>query len=396
MPARVVAVDCLRGLAAGWVVAYHLWAVAHPGANTQERPGVPAGDGDPLFWPLFLVAQYGYAGVTLFFVLSGFCIHLPFAGGRELRAGPFLRRRFWRLYPAYVASIVLVLAADAVVRPADPPRLAEAGAVALFLQNAYPPAFQFNSVYWTLLYEVQFYLLYPVLLPLVRRHGATAVLAGCLAVEVGLSYFPLPVKACCLNGLFEWFLGAWLADRWAGGTPFDRGRAVLVGLLFGGLFVLASVTPWLWPVKDTLAATGFAGLLAAVLASGGRQPPVRASGGGPGEVTGGLRPPLARTLGWLGTGSYSLYLTHLPVLDMCGPWLGVPVAVGVAWLFFRLFERPFLRTGGWVERGFGRADLPPQNRHIPDQREVQTVGRRKALTHPTRVSRPPGSTPPGQ
>src|SRR5438034_621967 len=61
------------------------------------------------------VLGFGYLGVPLFFVISGFCIHLPQARLLAARgpagASPAWRRffagRFWRLYPPYLAAIAL-------------------------------------------------------------------------------------------------------------------------------------------------------------------------------------------------------------------------------------------------------------------------------------------------
>jgi peptidoglycan/LPS O-acetylase OafA/YrhL len=63
-------------------------------------------------WASWLLG-WGYLGVPLFFVISGLCIHLPtasaLAAGRSARPDwqRFFQRRFWRLYPAYLAALVL-------------------------------------------------------------------------------------------------------------------------------------------------------------------------------------------------------------------------------------------------------------------------------------------------
>ncbi|HET8529599.1 MAG TPA: acyltransferase family protein, partial [Methylomirabilota bacterium] len=61
-------VDQLRGLAALAVVLCHLAVSAY-----REAPNL---GGDPWPW-LALILGFGYLGVPLFFVISGFCIHLP-------------------------------------------------------------------------------------------------------------------------------------------------------------------------------------------------------------------------------------------------------------------------------------------------------------------------------
>jgi hypothetical protein len=68
---RLRSIDALRGLAAIGVVLYH----------TVQRPpnGIPA---RLLDWPAYVVqfgSSFGYIGVFLFFVISGFCIHLQWA-----------------------------------------------------------------------------------------------------------------------------------------------------------------------------------------------------------------------------------------------------------------------------------------------------------------------------
>ena len=71
---RFNAIDSLRGIAASLVVLYHEWNRFYPHASSQSGAFVvPAGFIGHLFFFLF---GYGYFGVSLFFVLSGFCIRL--------------------------------------------------------------------------------------------------------------------------------------------------------------------------------------------------------------------------------------------------------------------------------------------------------------------------------
>src|SRR5205823_14160044 len=88
---RLTAVDALRGLAALAVLAIHVPHVRPPQGGRKQL--------------LFLPAEYGTQGVTLFLVISGFCIHLGAARALARGAGArcdwaaFWRRRFRRLYP---------------------------------------------------------------------------------------------------------------------------------------------------------------------------------------------------------------------------------------------------------------------------------------------------------
>lgn len=362
-PTRYVYLDALRGLAALWVVLYHLWNRFYPGLSTQAAP-LPSGPPPDLAGSLALFTfGFGYTGVTLFFVLSGLCIHLPQARRREYRVpiGRFAARRFWRLYPAYLASIVLSVLAPALPKlllaaggrsfdwPAEL-RVRDAVVNAAFLQQLWPEALGFNGVYWTLVYEIQFYLAYPALLWLVRRTGLLAVGAALLAAEVHFAFNPPPVPCFFPARYFEWYLGVLAAEVIA--RHPSRTPPVLAGLcaavgLGGGVY--SAFQPPLFPLRDLTLAVGYFGAILLVA-------------GGTGPLAAACR---WRLLGAVGVVSYSLYLIHVPVIDLV--WVGldrlaarcagdpsavrlasllaVPLSLAGAVLFYRLFERPFLRPG---------------------------------------------------
>src|SRR5678810_1377201 len=102
-PNRLRGIDALRGAAALGVVLYH--------AVEQGKHVLP----NNLFqYPIRLVqfaSSFGYIGVFLFFVISGFCIHLQWAKSRaagktpEINFGPFWKRRIRRLYPPYLITL---------------------------------------------------------------------------------------------------------------------------------------------------------------------------------------------------------------------------------------------------------------------------------------------------
>src|ERR1700730_6258229 len=98
---RLLGIDLLRGVACLAVVGFHIYHMS----GVDESPS-------PWRW-VFYPFHFGSSGVTIFIVLSGFCIHLSVArtlkNSQRLRAewGKFWRRRFIRLYPPYLAAIVL-------------------------------------------------------------------------------------------------------------------------------------------------------------------------------------------------------------------------------------------------------------------------------------------------
>ena len=104
---RLQSIDALRGMAALGVVLYH--------AVSRTQNAVPH---NFFQWPVKLMqflSSFGYIGVFLFFVISGFCIHLQWAksraGGKEkpIQFGSFWRRRIRRLYPPYLMAFALFM-----------------------------------------------------------------------------------------------------------------------------------------------------------------------------------------------------------------------------------------------------------------------------------------------
>src|SRR5689334_19066540 len=102
---RLRGIDALRGAAALGVVVYH--------AVVQGPHVLP---NNFLQYPFRLVQSvslFGYIGVFLFFVISGFCIHLQWArttaaGSQpEIRFVSFWKRRIRRLYPPYLIALLL-------------------------------------------------------------------------------------------------------------------------------------------------------------------------------------------------------------------------------------------------------------------------------------------------
>jgi peptidoglycan/LPS O-acetylase OafA/YrhL len=359
MSSRLSSIDALRGLAALWVFAYHLWNALAPAYSPQGHPRDHvsfAADTPAAVVVSYPLCAYGYTGVGLFFVLSGFCIHLPQArrfhrkGDDDLKPREFFRRRFWRLYPAYAASLLLGAAGLAAMGGVAPQIAQYVLVNAAFLLAVKPDALSLGPVYWTLWYEVQFYLLYPLLLKVVRRVGFGPVALVLLGCELAFALLPVPdalkpvaphFEWVFLRRYFEWFLGMWLAERVASGRFLPRSVGMLIAVGGAVVGVVGSHTPALWPVHELFLAVASFGVVAVAVAPRTEAEP------------GWFRRQLVR----LGDCSYSLYLIHMPMMrliyatadrvagDAAG-WVFAAASVVLvpttAWVWYRLFEKPFL------------------------------------------------------
>ncbi len=145
---RLVALDGLRFAAALMVVCYHYVA---QGTTAWQHPT------SQLFPTLHLPASYGFFGVELFFLISGFVICMS-SWNRGL--GDFFVSRAVRLYPAYWLA-VLATSAFITLWPVIGKHLAPGQVlVNLTMFHSAMGVPSVDPVYWTLWAELRFYLLF--------------------------------------------------------------------------------------------------------------------------------------------------------------------------------------------------------------------------------------------
>jgi peptidoglycan/LPS O-acetylase OafA/YrhL len=355
-PGRVVGLDGIRGLAALFVVLNHIFDRAWPGYPANPAP----------FWAAWLV--YGRGAVAMFIALSGFSLGLGPArtGWRLDSMGTYAHRRAWRILPPYWAALgfSLVMTWYVLAQPGWPlPNGKSVVVYGLLVQDAFSAGSP-NRAFWSIAIEAQLYFLLPLLLLMVRRVSARAMagLVAAIIVTVGLLGPHVPLMNTAL-------------------VKFTPDLAVLfaVGLLAAGIvtagehirsrpwagYALAAAVPpiVLMVVKGStwsdlnlfwldLAWAPAIGCFLAAVATSRPRPVVRF-----------LDSFLPRSLG---SCSYSLYLTHEPIVIAVsyGLVLGrvatgtpmffvlaailLPVTVGFARLFAAVFELPFQRHRGWV------------------------------------------------
>ena len=295
LPSYLPELDGLRGLAILWVVLYHC------------KPRLVG------TW-IYGAALWGWAGVILFFILSGFLITSILL---TTRAQPrffhnFHARRALRIWPVYLLLLAVVyLNAPWFIGPSvwDAVRTAPWLIYIFFVQNLFhltlPPALEPT---WALAIEEQYYFVWAPVVKWLRRPWMLAMaLAGALVLSPALrlghhawltpthtlihldgialgSLMAIAMHTLHLSrrvwlglGLLAFPIGIWAAATIAGGTAF----------------------------LDSALAVGFSGLVLALIASTGSRNPANAA----------LRSGPARFYGRI---SYGLYMSHIPVFIFFG------------------------------------------------------------------------------
>ncbi|HUI84297.1 MAG TPA: acyltransferase [Candidatus Binatia bacterium] len=273
--------------------------------------------------------KYGYLGVEIFFVISGFVIPWSLYRSRYvLRDYPrFLLKRNVRLYPPYLASIaVSILATNFVLAPLfHIPRITLSGRdllLHLTYLNDVAGVRWVNVVYWTLAVEFQWYLLIGLLLPLLASGRRAARFAATSAMV--LAYFAFPWDRLVFHYLPIFMIGVFVFQYRSEIIDLRE----MLGLM--AVMVLAMLRP-----------SGVAVVLVSV----------------PTGLLIALSTFQSRAMDRVGDVSYSLYLLHLPIgvgvigwlahwLPFSGSYIGLLDAVGVAasmwaaWMMYQIIEKP--------------------------------------------------------
>lgn len=181
---RLLEIDFLRFLAALSVLGFHyLYA-----GNITGDMELPIPD------RLEAVAQFGYLGVDLFFVISGFVIAMSMQHGNPLR---FLVDRLIRLYPVFFFAVLLTASVRVTLGNQD-----DSVAINDLLLNLalFPGIFEqsldiefVDGVYWSLMLELQFYFLVLVVLLVRLKNYFELLVFAWLATTVASDWVELPI-----------------------------------------------------------------------------------------------------------------------------------------------------------------------------------------------------------
>jgi len=186
---NIAVLDGVRGIACLLVIAYHISLLT----SRETKIWVPVGPDHPLFSS---IAYAGASGVTLFFVLSGFLLFLPYAKSLLFdNAWPaarlFYLRRGFRIIPAYYVCLftIVLLSQQQYLQRAHWKEFALF--LTFFMDSTSATNHQLNGPFWTLAVEWQFYLLLPLFawgISLIVKRGSLKwrlwKLAFCLAALI--------------------------------------------------------------------------------------------------------------------------------------------------------------------------------------------------------------------
>lgn len=175
---RVNEIDLLRFFAAMAVVLFHY---SFRGYTADSMTVLPY----PLLAPC---SKYGYLGVQLFFIISGFVILMTASNG-SLRS--FIVSRLVRLYPAFWAACTITFVLILLIGgPRYSATLGEYLANMTMLSGFFGVPF-IDGVYWSLLVELRFYALVIAVLMMGRIHQAQPILLIWLIASVILVIQPI-------------------------------------------------------------------------------------------------------------------------------------------------------------------------------------------------------------
>lgn len=354
--ARINEIDLLRFLAALSVVLFH-YAFRGYASDGLSVLGYP---------PLAPFAKYGYLGVDLFFMISGFVI-LMTAANANIKS--FLVSRIVRLYPAFWACCTITFLTTLAIG-----RNHFSAFVWQYLENmvALGSAFSrgpIDGAYWSLAVEIQFYVLVAIVLIARKIHQTQFLLALWLAGTVLVDLFPFTKLQ---NFLVVDYSGFFIAGAacfliWSQGLSLER-----IGLLLASWYLTLYQAIGVLPDFEyhyhtsmncyvvAIVVTAFFGVMLLISL----------------RLTGAFG---KRRWLRLGAMSYPLYLVHQNVGFMIFNvasaainrqllfWGTILLSIGIAFLVHTLIEKRFASGLNRVLDSLDRVSLPTKNEYLAER-----------------------------
>lgn len=378
-PGFIDRIEALRGIAALMVAVGHgLIMISVDGIQNIFLPSVFEVKGfQSLLTQLLLLMFNGGAAVVLFFIISGFVLGLSLdknVGDWFHKYGGFVLRRFLRIYPALIVSLlfawagagVLIQAVDAEAGSFWYSRIFRATFTAVdLLDNCTLVSAEMNPVIWTIKVEVVAALLLPFMHSTSRWNSGlldAAVLLGLVTLSYRSEYQETS------KWLVLFYLGILLGNR--NGWAVSAARRVPIPVGFW-VALLCATRPLLgrYLPNDTIPIVIealSAGMIVCRVVYG--------------AMSASFRFLDLKSVRFLGRMSYSFYLFHIVVLYMLarsvlatfpGMLPGLPglvwnigftvvsvvVTMGLAWITYTWVEKPFIKLGKVLSLHFCQPEL---------------------------------------
>lgn len=340
MSGKLYSIQILRAIAALSVVLFHSHFAINPFPK-EFRIDIP------------FLYKYGYLGVDLFFVISGFIIsHITY--NKKFDPASFAIKRFIRIFPLYwifcILAFYLFITAGLRFGPKDPTIENLLASLAIFPIEGSPA----YGVGWSLEHEIIFYLLSAIILSLTGSKQLMICLVALgvagITKEILISsgtipkfwdfHLLSPFNLCFFAGVFVHRISPYLTRKHAVGL--GCATALVIGLT--AYFMQNSI-------PSVRIATRYAGVAASCLL-------IVAFALSMESYRSTILAPAGRALIAIGNASYSLYLVHWIILVNMGRmkykiafgapdwsaelwrfgWVAVCVVLSLA--MYRFFERP--------------------------------------------------------
>lgn len=303
----------------------------------------------------YLISR-GAVGVMIFFALSGFILSLPFAKhNASFSYKTYLTRRLTRLEPPYIFWMTLFALIFLFKSQIGLVELSGHYLASIFYVHniVYGEFSIINPVAWSLEVEIQYYLFAPFLAMLYFRFTdlkSRRVLLVCLTVFFIIiqhvnGWQLLPVRASILGQLQHFMVGLLMADVYVNAPKWHAKKNILWDLI-GIISIVTLLFTWTEELgKSLIFMVALLGLFAATLKGKGFH--------------------AVLTYKWIaiiGGMCYTIYLTHLPLLELTYSLIGkfgysspywvqltisliitIPLVVLSSMIFYKYIEQPFMR-----------------------------------------------------
>jgi peptidoglycan/LPS O-acetylase OafA/YrhL len=357
--------DGLRGLSALYVVFYHGQLFS---GHTREYL-------TSSFFPITTFLSFGHFSISIFIVLSGFCLTIPLAASteRQLKGGfkRYITRRFTRIVPPYyialgiflllILSVPLLQTAQNTAWDSKIPVTLQSIIAHIFLIHnfSYEWLYKIDGPMWSVATEWQIYFLFPILIWAWNKFGLTA--SFILAMAIG---FIVSRKLAIMH---PWYLGLFAMGMVASIICFSK-ESVFTKLnqyfnwrlisKVASIAMVITIPLFSYKHVSIFLLESYMGLLVSLILINFTLI----------EINSHKKPIMLKILnskaaGFLGLISYSIYLIHSPILGLFNLialqydininlrllmmfFIFIPITLIICYIFHIAVERRFIPSRG--------------------------------------------------